>query len=824
MKSTSNLVEQKRELAKLWLRYRVPGTFAVVLALVLGAGSSLWETYRDSNQSSHALDSDVLINQFSTVLGNPVAAQQKSLAGLSSDDELAVLIGTTDAAARKSARATLMQQLPDSLGVRLLANGARKIDYENGFPPISYGTLDLARQSAASTRLAPAQVHLVGRDEQHIALLRKVMSGDKLIGHVLVAYPSTLLNAAMVKAPANSLYVELIQRMPGASAVVFGNAGDASVKEGVGRVVPIRDTSWRLVFWLPSSTSDELTVLADLLPIIAAVLVLLLVGLAGATLATRKKCREGARIMLGGAVTTVDFNEDDEPKDALADVPTVFSHTESATALPPLLSESCGLDLDFFDDDEESASVAMPSPSSSGLNPVIFRAYDIRGMVGHGLDADVVRLIGRAIGTEAYERGQQTIIVARDGRISSDELCDALIEGLLSTGRDVVDVGRVPTPVLYFSTYFLDTGSGVMVTGSHNPAQYNGLKIMLGGETLFGDAIQKLRQRAENGQFHQGQGELQQMDLLADYIRRVSEDVPVALGNAYKVVIDCGNGVAGDVAPKLIQALGHDVVKLYCDIDGTFPNHAPDPTQPENLRDLIAKVADEGADLGLAFDGDGDRVGVVDGSGNIIWADRLMMLYAQDILSRHAGASIVYDVKCTSRLRQVIEANGGVPIMDKTGHSFMKNKLLETPDAQLAGELSGHIFFKERWYGFDDGMYAAARLLEILMADGRPAADVFADLPAGVSTHELHIQLEEGEPFNIMQTLLVDPQIEGASISTIDGIRAEFADGWGLLRASNTTPSLICRFEGDDAAALERVQAVFRSLLNAVKSDLDLPF
>lgn len=833
MKATSNLVKQKRELSKLWLRYRVPATAAVVLALVLGGGNTLWESFREGDEAAHETERAELVGGFSKRLGNPVSAQTKAVAALSSDTELAQLFAGADAASLARANKDLAARLPGNLGVRLIPHGVRKVDYDHGIPPISYGTLDVIRQSLRDKRDSPAQVHLVARPEEHIALLRRVAIDDQEIGHLLVAYPASLLSEAVKQPSADSLYVELIQSVPGGRPVAFGKAGDVSLKSGVGEIVHIRGTSWRLVFWLPPSTSAQLDVLSDLIPIFAAAGVLLLVAGVAVVLAIGRKRRAAKRVMLGGAVSIVSI-PDAAPEGALARRD--FGFVEGGAPQAPASMEflvpqpESSLDLDFDEDDYDSSAPlpevehqGAPEPESA-LEAAIFRAYDIRGIVGAGLDADVVREIGRAIGTEAYERGQQTIVVARDGRTSADELRDALVEGLLATGRDVIDIGRVPTPVLYFATYFLDTGSGVMVTGSHNPAQYNGLKIMLGGDTLFGDAIQSLRQRTQTGNFHTGQGELRQMDLLADYIRRISEDIPVALGNAFKIVIDCGNGVAGDVAPKLIQALGHDVVELYCDIDGTFPNHAPDPTQPENLQDLISTVREHKADLGLAFDGDGDRVGVVDGAGNIIWADRLMMLYARDILTRHPGASIVYDVKCTRLLREEIEANGGVAIMDKTGHSFMKNKLQETPEAQLAGELSGHIFFKERWYGFDDGMYAATRLLEILMAAGRSAEAVFAELPAGESTPELHIHLTEGEPFAVMQAILADPDVPGATVSTIDGLRAEFADGWGLVRASNTTPSLICRFEGDDAPALERVKTVFRDKLAAVRPGLDLPF
>ena len=429
----------------------------------------------------------------------------------------------------------------------------------------------------------------------------------------------------------------------------------------------------------------------------------------------------------------------------------------------------------------------------------------------------------RTLGAEADARGQKTIVVARDGRHSSETLLAALTKGLLESGRDVLDIGLTPTPVLYFATHYLDAHSGIMITGSHNPAQYNGLKIVLDGETLWGDAIQAIRQRIENGDFIDGTGSMQSAEIVPDYIRRISEDIPVTLGNALKVVVDCGNGVPGIVAPAILRAIGHDVVELFCEVDGDFPNHHPDPSQPENLQQLINTVADEGADLGLAFDGDGDRLGVVDGEGNIIWPDRQMILFARDILARNAGAKIIYDVKCSRLLGAEITAHGGEPIMSQTGHSLIKAKMKET-GALLAGEMSGHIFFQERWYGFDDALYAAARLLEILINSAESPGEIFAALPSGVATPELRLDMPEEAHADFMQQVLAAANFENAEVITIDGLRVEFSDSWGLIRPSNTSPYLILRFEGDDEGALETVKGQFRDLLTGIDAGLSLPF
>lgn len=453
--------------------------------------------------------------------------------------------------------------------------------------------------------------------------------------------------------------------------------------------------------------------------------------------------------------------------------------------------------------------------------PSIFRAYDIRGVVGKTLTADIAREIGLGIGSEAGEKDRQAVIVGRDGRNSSPELAGALIKGLRECGRNVIEIGMVPTPVLYFATHLLEADSGVMVTGSHNGPEYNGLKVLIAGETLFEGALQAIYRRIVARDFTRGQGSLRSANIIPAYIKRIVEDVPTApVGAALKIVVDCGNGVAGVVAPRLLRVLGHDVVEMYCEVDGGFPNHHPDPSQPENLQSLIEQVRERQADIGLAFDGDGDRLGVVDSDGNVIWPDRQLMLLARDVLSRNPGANIIYDVKCSRYLRTVIEASGGAPLMWKTGHSLIKKKM-EEMNAPLAGELSGHIFFKERWYGFDDAIYAGARLLEIIMNAKAKSAGVFAEMPGGVSTPELRMQLPEERHDAFMQRLKGSVNFPGAQLIDTDGVRIEFQDGWGLIRPSNTSPFLTLRFEAESPAALERIQDEFRRLLQTV-ADTDL--
>lgn len=467
--------------------------------------------------------------------------------------------------------------------------------------------------------------------------------------------------------------------------------------------------------------------------------------------------------------------------------------------------------------------------SQSQISQSIFKAYDIRGIVGKTVDADVARSIGRAFGSEIRKQGGDSVVVARDGRLSGPELVGALADGLRQAGVDVVDVGMVPTPVGYFAASVplqLPTGerrvdSCMVVTGSHNPPDYNGFKMVLRGAAIYGEQIQALYQRIVNGDFTQGEGTYTEYDISQAYLDRIVSDVkPV---RPMKIVVDTGNGVAGGLAPRLFRALGCELVELFTDIDGTFPNHHPDPAHPENLQDVIRALKETDAEIGFAFDGDGDRLGVVTKDGQVIYPDRQLMLFAQEVLSRNKGGQIIYDVKCTRNLAKWVREQGGEPLMWKTGHSLVKAKLRET-GAPLAGEMSGHVFFKDRWYGFDDGLYTGARMLEILSRVADPSK-LLNDLPNSLSTPELQLKLEEGENFELIARLQKSAKFEGADdVLTIDGLRVEYPDGFGLARSSNTTPVVVMRFEADSDAALKRIQEDFRRVILAEKPDAKLPF
>jgi phosphomannomutase len=448
-----------------------------------------------------------------------------------------------------------------------------------------------------------------------------------------------------------------------------------------------------------------------------------------------------------------------------------------------------------------------------------FKAYDIRGVVGKTVDAAFAEHLGRAFGSTAVEAGERAVAVGRDGRLSGPELSAALIRGLVSTGLDVVDLGPVTTPMLYYVAATRGQhgcSSGIQVTGSHNPKDYNGFKMVLAGRAIHGDDILALRRRMEAEEYVQGRGRAAMMDVLAEYRHRIASDCRLA--RPMKIVVDSGNGIPGASAPSVLRALGCEVVELYSEVDGDFPNHHPDPSKPENLRELIDTVRSTGSELGLAFDGDGDRLGVVTKDGRIIYPDRQLMLFATDVLKRNPGATIIYDVKCTQRLAPAIRAAGGKALMWKTGHSLIKAKMKEV-GAPLAGEMSGHIFFGERWYGFDDATYTAARLLEIL-SFASDASSVLNALPDSHSTPELNVACAEGEPQRVVERLLEEAKFPGAEdVVTIDGVRADYADGFGLIRASNTTPVLVLRFEGHTPDALARIEHDFMAALRAVKPD-----
>jgi len=463
----------------------------------------------------------------------------------------------------------------------------------------------------------------------------------------------------------------------------------------------------------------------------------------------------------------------------------------------------------------------MLKDHSSVIHPSIFRAYDIRGIVGQTLTEENVYLLGKAFGSFVREHGEKRVAVARDGRLSGPDLFESLCKGIMTTGCDVMALGMVPTPLLYYSTFVLEETAGVMLTGSHNPPEYNGLKLMMRGQTLAEERIMDLYHRINETRFVRGDGERREIEIVERYITHICRDIH--LQRPLKVVVDAGNGVASVAAVELYRRLGCEVDELYCEVDGRFPHHHPDPSYIDNLQDLIKRVRATQADVGIAFDGDGDRLGIVTPRGELICPDRQLMLFAKSVLSEHPGGKIIYDVKCTRHLDKFIRDSGGEPIMWKTGHSLIKAKLAETR-ALLAGEMSGHLFFKDRWYGFDDAIYAGARFLEILAKTDSNADGIFEAIPNSINTPELKVLVSEDEKFTLMQKLIKQANFMDAGINTLDGIRIDFPQGWGLVRPSNTTPYLICRFEADDQTILTKIQNLFRDWMLSVEPGLVLPF
>ena len=837
---------------------RLPRTViaALILVLALGVGSKvLVPLFSDDTHGGTTVSP--AFQRFSDELAIKTASAftvyHQALDELATNPDVAVSLGSGSDESRAALAAQLIPKLDGVLALRILPADFRD-PIPSAHPPLSYASISMLNRSREEAKDLPVEAHLGGTPDEHLVILKRVTAptadgNNALIGFLHLALNLEVLRKAVADNPLKHAFIE-IRQVPGNSIAANGRKPNGDVPTSNSHIPNTRfivtvasEGAIQTASANNSSHDMLLPVLALLLACGGAIAVLLArrrgadtaavssadaVIYTGAIKAILDGAHPGLELLLPGtnqratAAATAPFSAraDTEADDITMIKRAVRPTVDDDPTLPGGAVSALDIELDF-NLDSELDDIAM---DDAKVGSSIFRAYDIRGIVGETLTEEIVYEIGRALGAEAEAHGQKTVVVARDGRHSSEALMQALANGLLQSGRDVLDIGLAPTPVLYFATNFLDARSGVMITGSHNPAQYNGLKIVLDGQTLSGEAIQAIRRRVEARDFIEGTGSMQSTDIVAEYIRRISEEIPVSLGDALKIVVDCGNAVPGMVAPAVLRAIGHDVIELFCDLDGDFPNHHPDPSQPENLQQLIDTVLEEGADLGLAFDGDGDRLGVVDSEGNIIWPDRQMILFARDILARNPGAKVIYDVKCSRHLPLEIVAAGGEAILSKTGHSIIKNLMQET-GALLAGELSGHLFFRDRWYGFDDALYAAARLLEILVNSGKPPTEVFAALPGGVSTPELRLAMPEARHAQFMdQVMEATAEFEYAEINTLDGMRAEFVDSWGLIRPSNTTPCLTLRFEGDDAEALEDVQNRFRKMLKSIDASLKLPF
>ncbi|QLC73261.1 phosphomannomutase/phosphoglucomutase [Pseudomonas sp. LPB0260] len=835
------------------LRALLPGLLASTVGVVLAAGL-LWFGLQGSAQQHQ--------QQLVQAWGDGQAAALRQA--------LIRLAGDTHSAARNpSLLEALQSQEPERIraaerdlrhwgGVidaHLNGRGQATQDMQHD-APMNFAALDLLRRAENGQTPAPEAYKVGDRWLVYSVAPVRLSDDQPLQGTLLLAFDLNHLLSSLPPLPTEVGQLQLFQHFSGAAPQLLAQRGQA---QGTGQSFDSGNRNWKLSFTPgqalePAHVSLPLLALAALLAWAGAITGLFMLhsglqrrlradvrqlgylvgelsagkavkafslslpaldGLAQTLARMPRRTHEGAQ---GTAAK-------ERPQGAPSATAATAAHTP-ADLVDPLFQDTDILDIDILDDDQDLLGLeqtpAMSTPQTAPTLPAdIFRAYDIRGVVGSSLTAETAYWVGRAIGSQSLAQGEANIAVGRDGRLSGPELMQQLIQGLLDCGCNVSDVGMVPTPVVYYAAHVLSGKSAVMLTGSHNPPDYNGFKIVIAGDTLANEQIQALKTRIDNNDLANGVGTVEQVEVLQRYFRQIRDDI--ALAKPLKVVVDCGNGAAGVIAPQLIEALGCTVIPLYCEVDGTFPNHHPDPGKPENLVDLIAKVKEEQADVGLAFDGDGDRVGVVTNTGTIVYPDRLLMLFAKDVVSRNPGADIIFDVKCTRRLTPLISGYGGRPVMWKTGHSLIKKKMKET-GALLAGEMSGHIFFKERWFGFDDGIYAAARLLEILSQDKRDAEQVFAAFPSDISTPEINIQVTEQSKFGLIDSLQRDGVWGEGNITSLDGVRVDYPKGWGLVRASNTTPVLVLRFEADSEQELERIKAVFRGQLQRVAADINLPF
>ena len=828
----------------------LPGLLAALLGVGAG-GALLWFADSSGSQARQA--------ELTQAIGsNQAAAVQQALKQLQADSL---------AAARNP---ELLQALQSGDNLQV-SEAERRLGYWDGVidahlnrrgeavqntsraAPMNFAGLDMLRRAESGQQPAVEAYRVGKRWLAYNAVVLRASDSQPPQGTLMLAFDLQRLLAALPALPAEYGQVQLVQQFANTPAQILLQRGQPG--EGTTQTFTTGNPYWKLSFTPgPGLTGGGLPLpllgLAALLALGGALIGLILVqgalqrrvnGDAQQLGQMLKELSAGKNVkafslsvpaldVLAQSLARLPRRSSPEgsstPVKGTAAAPAAQPAAKPAELVDPLFQDTDILDIDILDEDQdllglEQSPAMSKSQSAPKLPADIFRAYDIRGVVGDTLTAEYAYWIGRAIGSQSLAQGEPKVIVGRDGRLSGPELLQQLVQGLLDCGCEVTDIGMVPTPVVYFAANVLEGRSAVMLTGSHNPPDYNGFKIIIAGDTLANEQILALKSRLDNNDLASGVGSVQQVDVLPQYFKTIRDDI--ALAKPLKVVVDCGNGAAGVIAPQLIEALGCSVIPLFCEVDGTFPNHHPDPGKPENLVDLIARVKSENADLGLAFDGDGDRVGVVTNTGNIVYPDRLLMLFAKDVVSRNPGADIIFDVKCTRRLTPLISGYGGRPVMWKTGHSLIKKKMKET-GALLAGEMSGHIFFKERWYGFDDGIYSAARLLEILSLEKRNAEQVFSAFPNDISTPEINIKVTEQTKFGMIERLQREGQWGEANITSIDGVRVDYPKGWGLIRASNTTPVLVLRFEAETQEELERIQDVFRAQLLKVAPDLQLPF
>jgi len=766
-------------------------------------------------------------------LGGEIAGRRDLLVLAVSDGRAEAALASRDAQSMRDIEADLQRRIPGVKQVRLLPPDVSQPD-PSGPAPLGYAGLDMVRRTVEARRPVAAEIHQIKSGAPYLAIALPAGAA----GVVFAAWDIRFLVDPVQGSPTFAGRLQLLQGGEDGYELAKGPGTLESFDAGG---VSVPGTIWKVNYGVApdvGSSGGLITLLGAVVGSGAVLLLTLflqwralgrdlrtdmgnLVQLGEAILRQGSAPAARARLAASADALALLGQYVREARDSGPAAPVAAGRPAPAVP-PPAGHQATGLEVEELEQDpSELLAGGAQGQAQIDIPQSLFRAYDVRGVVGETLTTQIAQLLGRAVGTLVQEQGGRRVAVACDTRLSSPDLITALNRGLQSTGCAVLDIGQAPTPLLYFAMHNQAVEAGVMVTGSHNPSDYNGFKIVIGDRVLDGEELQAVRQRMLDGVFRQGKGSVERVDLIGQYVEAVVHELQLA--RPLKVVVDAGNGVAGELAIATFEALGCEVVPLFCEPDGHFPNHHPDPGQPENLSALMHEVQAQGADIGFAFDGDGDRLGVVDDGGGSVWPDAVLMLLAADVLGRHPGVDILYDVKSSRHLASFILSHGGRPIMWKSGHSRMRAKMLET-GALLGGEFSGHVFIKERWFGFDDAIYAAARILEILALEPRSSREVFGELPSSPATPEYQLVLKEGQSRELMRALDAHKVFDDARLVELDGLRVEFANGWGVIRPSNTTPSLTFRFEADDEETLEQIKERFRDLLGRVAPDMQAPF
>lgn len=813
--------EQQRKRAR-QARQKLIGSL-VVAAILINAALGYWlygELVVKVEEQRLEESTRAQANRLAHSLQGYLSTQRQALRELAAANQTrAALEG--DAALREAREAQIDSEFKGSLAVRLIPTGTAELEREH-VAPLRFAELDLIRRAERRETHHPELSRVEQAWQLHFIEPVPPESDAPVVGTVLVTLDDGGWRPLLDRADPALGRIQLRQQIPGSGQFTAYQRGEAGGEES--HSTDIANSYWTLSY----TASAQRVANTQQLPTLW-LMILSATSIAGLILAWGV----GHLILRqrGYTGTTVPARKRSGKKNQTDDV----HKDEEMERINTLYRDQDVLDIEVHEEDEDilaldqaptkradAASEQAPEAAGPSVPAEVFRSYDIRGLAETQITPELAEQIGKALGSEALDQGETHFLVARDGRTHSPALAEALRQGVTSTGCHVIDLGTIPTPLMYFATFHLEeTSSGVIVTASHNPREYNGFKMVINGVTLSDETVLDIRSRIERQQYHQGQGETQSRDIVTDYIERIFSDV--ALVGSVSLVVDAGNAVPGLVAPRLFEELGCEVTPLYCELDGEFPNHDPDPTQKANLQDLIAKVQEVGADLGAAFDGDGDRLIVVTPQGRIIWPDQLLMLFARDILGRNPGADVLFDVKCSRQLNQLVTSYGGRPIMWKTGHSHMKSKMVET-GALIGGEYSGHIFIKDRWYGFDDGLYTLARLLEIITLRDQAIDDIFAAFPDMPCTPELKIPVPDREKFALVERLIAEGDFQSGKATTIDGLRVDFGKGWGLVRASNTSAALTLRFEADSEEALGKIQQLFKRELLKIDSGLKIDF